>query len=392
MMIKKKIKHLEIILKVSERCNINCSYCYVFNLGNDMAIQSKPIMSYDAIKKLRLFFEQASQEYNIETIQADFHGGEPLMMGKEKFEYACKELISGNYNKTKLNLACQTNAILIDDDWINIFSKYNISVGVSIDGPKHINDRYRLDRKGRSTYEATVKGLEILQEAWKVGRLTDEPGILCVANSSVKGSEIYRHFVDVLKCKKFDFLIPDESHETCKNPDGLSEFYCSALDEFFADADKTVYIRYFHTHMQSMLSSEFNPVMGVSKSGNDTLAFTVSSEGELYVDDTLRSTNDPIFTSIGNISHLTLSEIIDSWQMQKYMAVNNQLPTACINCVWQKICGGGRHIQRYSKANDFNRETVFCPSIRKIMSRAASYLIESGVSEETIMKNLEITS
>lgn len=389
---KKKIKHLEIILKVSERCNINCTYCYVFNLGNDLAINSKPIISHKIIEDLRGFFERACQEYKIETVQVDFHGGEPLMMGKERFDNACKELISGDYNGARLNLACQANAILIDNEWIDIFSKYNISVGISIDGPKHINDRHRLDRKGRSTYEGTVKGLEMLQVAWKAGRLIDEPGILCVANPSVKGAEIYRHFVDVLKCKKFDFLIPDESHDTCTDPDGLADFYCSALDEFFLDADKEVYVRYFHTHIQSMLSSEFNPVMGVSKAGNDTLAFTVSSDGELYVDDTLRATNDPIFTPIGNIQHLILSDTLASWQMTKYMAVNSQLPTVCGDCVWQKVCGGGRHIQRYSTADDFNRETVFCPSVRKIMSRAASHLIESGVAEDIIMKNLEVNS
>ncbi|TNL01434.1 XyeB family radical SAM/SPASM peptide maturase [Kosakonia cowanii] len=389
---KKRIKILEIILKVSERCNINCTYCYVFNQGNEIAINSKPIASSETIKNLRSFFERASQEYKIETIQVDFHGGEPLMMGKSKFESACKELAAGDYNKTKLNLACQTNAILIDDEWIDIFSKYNISVGISIDGPKHINDRHRLDRKGRSTYEGTVKGLEMLQEAWKAGRLIDEPGILCVANPLVKGAEIYRHFADVLKCKKFDFLIPDESHDTCVNPEGLSDFFCSALDEFFSDADANVYVRYFHIHIQSMLKQEFNPVMGVSKSGNDALAFTVGSDGELYVDDTLRATNDPIFTPIGNIQHLTLSEILSSWQMQKYMNVDNQLPNVCTDCVWQKVCGGGRHIHRYSKASDFNRETVFCSSVKKFMSRVASHLIESGISEDIIMKNLEIKS
>ncbi|HIF6626793.1 MULTISPECIES: cyclophane-forming radical SAM/SPASM peptide maturase XyeB [Serratia] len=389
---KEKIKHLEIILKVSERCNINCTYCYVFNLGNDLAINSKPIISHGVIKNLREFFERACREYEIETVQVDFHGGEPLMMGKDRFDNACKELVSGDYNGTRLNLACQTNAILIDNEWIDIFSKYNMSVGISIDGPKHINDRHRLDRKGRSTYEGTVKGLEMLQVAWRAGRLIDEPGILCVANPSVKGAEIYRHFVDVLKCKKFDFLIPDESHDTCTDPEGLSDFYCSALDEFFLDADKEVYVRYFHTHIQSMLSSEFSPVMGVSKAGSDTLAFTVSSDGELYVDDTLRSTNDSIFTPIGNLHSLTLSEALMSWQMQKYLSVDNQLPKVCIDCVWKKLCGGGRHIQRYSSNDDFNRETVFCPSIRKIMSRAASHLIESGVSEDVIMKNLEVNS
>ncbi|WP_410015788.1 cyclophane-forming radical SAM/SPASM peptide maturase XyeB [Sodalis sp. C49] len=384
-----KIKHLEIILKVSERCNINCTYCYVFNLGNDIAINSRPIISADIIKDLTGFLERASHEYDIETIQIDFHGGEPLMMGKEKFDSACRVFLSGNYKKSRLHLACQTNAILIDEEWIDIFSNNNISVGVSIDGPKHINDKHRLDRKGRSTYEGTVKGLVMLQDAWQAGRLIDEPGILCVANSLVNGAEIYRHFVDVLHCKKIDFLIPDETHDTCKDPEGLSDFYCSAIDEFFSDADSNVYVRFFYTHIQSMLNLDLSPVLGLRNPESDTLAFTVGSEGELYVDDTLRATNDPIFTSIGNIRDLSLSEAISSWQMQKYMAVNDNLPLVCTDCIWQKICGGGRHIQRYSKADDFNRETVFCPSIRKIMSRAASHLLDCGVSENTIMKNLD---
>ena len=389
-MTKKKIKHLEIILKVCERCNINCTYCYVFNLGNEISTNSKPIISQQIIKDLKKFFERASQEYDIETIQVDFHGGEPLLIGKKRFENACHELVSGNYNGARFDIACQTNAILIDNEWIDIFSKYNISVGISIDGPKHINDKHRLDKKGRSTYEGTVNGLMMLQEAWRAKRLIDEPGILCVANPSVSGAEIYRHFVDVLKCKKFDFLLPDESHDTCKNPDGLADFYCSAIDEFFSDADRDIYVRYFHTHIQSMLSPKFNPVMGVSKSKEDTLAFTVGSDGQFYVDDTLRATNDLIFTPIGNVDSLSLSEALSSWQMKKYISVNNQLPEVCTHCIWKKICGGGRHIQRYSKTDDFNRETVFCPSIRKIMSRAASHLLAAGIPEEVIVTNLEI--
>ena len=114
------------------------------------------------------------------------------------------------------------------------------------------------------------------------------------------------------------------------------------------------------------------------------------SEGDLYIDDTLRATNDSIFTPIGNIKDLTLSESINSWQMQKYMQINNNLPESCNECLWKNICGGGRHIQRYSKEDDFNRNSVYCPSIRKIMSRTASHLIASGIPEEQILLNLGV--
>ncbi|CNK53996.1 galns arylsulfatase regulator (Fe-S oxidoreductase) [Yersinia kristensenii] len=85
LLIEKKIRHLEIILKVSERCNINCDYCYVFNKGNSAADDSPARLSNKNIRHLVCFLQRACQEYQIGTIQIDFHGGEPLLMKKESF-------------------------------------------------------------------------------------------------------------------------------------------------------------------------------------------------------------------------------------------------------------------------------------------------------------------
>ncbi|CND31826.1 galns arylsulfatase regulator (Fe-S oxidoreductase) [Yersinia enterocolitica] len=166
LLIEKNIRHLEIILKISERCNINCDYCYVFNKGNSAADDSPARLSNKNIHHLVCFLQRACQEYKIGTVQIDFHGGEPLLMKKENFTNMCIQLTSGNYCGSNIRLALQTNATLIDNEWIAIFDKYSVNVSISIDGPKHINDRHRLDTKGRSTYEATVRGLRILQHAY----------------------------------------------------------------------------------------------------------------------------------------------------------------------------------------------------------------------------------
>ncbi|TNL02780.1 XyeB family radical SAM/SPASM peptide maturase [Kosakonia cowanii] len=384
-----KIKHLEIILKVSERCNINCTYCYVFNLGNELAINSKPVISASTIGDLRRFLENAAIEHGIETLVIDFHGGEPLMMGKKKFAAACEVFRSGNYGNGELHLACQTNGILIDDEWIDLFSKYGVGVGVSIDGPKHINDKHRLDHKGRSTYEGTVKGFRLLQAAYAAGKLELEPGILSVANPFVKGSEIYRHFVDTLNCKRFDLLIPDESHFSCKNPNEIADFYCSAIDEFFFDGNPDINIRYINTHVQAIVSNNHAQTLGVSKSTSDAIAITVMSDGDIYIDDTLRSTNDELFSPIGNVREISFSGVKESWQFKKSAHIANNPPADCKDCLWKKVCGGGSMIQRYSKEEGFERKSVYCPSIKKIFSRMTSHLISAGIPEEKISKNLE---
>jgi len=203
---KRKIKHLEIILKISERCNINCSYCYVFNKGNSLAEESTALISSDRVGDLRSFLERCTKHADIETIQIDLHGGEPLMMKKWRFDDLCRTLKTGDYGSAKLELALQTNGVLIDDEWIDLLAKHDVHTSISLDGPKAVNDANRVDRKGLGTYDQAVAGLRKLQAAWRRGQLGSEPGLLCVANASSDGATVYRHFVDVLGCRQFDLL------------------------------------------------------------------------------------------------------------------------------------------------------------------------------------------
>jgi uncharacterized protein len=104
---------------------------------------------------------------------------------------------------------------------------------------------------------------------------------------------------------------------------------------FFSDADKDIQIRYFYTHIQPILSTGFDSIteaQGVSKADNDAFVFAVNSEGDIHINDTLRVSNDPTFTPTGNVKNITLSEAINSWQMQKFISVNNTLPSACSAC------------------------------------------------------------
>ncbi|WP_340617664.1 cyclophane-forming radical SAM/SPASM peptide maturase XyeB [Xenorhabdus entomophaga] len=384
-----KVKHLEVILKISERCNINCTYCYVFNMGNTLAADSDPVMSLDNVAALRGFFERSAVENELEVIQVDFHGGEPLMMKKERFDRMCEILRSGDYGNSRLVLALQTNGILIDDEWIALFEKHQVHASVSIDGPKHINDRHRLDRKGKSTYEGTVNGLRMLQNAWAQGRLPGEPGILSVANAKANGEEIYRHFVEVLKCQRFDFLIPDDQHTDGVDSVGVGRFLNEALDAWFADGQPKIFVRIFNTYLGTMLNNQFSRVLGMSSNVESAYAFTVTSDGLLRIDDTLRSTSDKIFNAIGHVSELTLASVLESPNVKEFLSLSSELPDGCGDCVWNKVCHGGRLVNRFSRAKRFHNKTVFCPSMRLFLSRAASHLIAAGVSEEILMKNIQ---
>lgn len=120
------------------------------------------------------------------------------------------------------------------------------------------------------------------------------------------------------------------------------------------------------------------------------LAVTVTSQGEIYVDDTLRSTYSDIFTPIGNITHTSLEEIFASRQLIALNTVQDTLPGECSECVWRNICAGGRPINRYSSIDGFTRKTIYCDAMKMFLGRCAAILNEMGVSIEELVINLGI--
>jgi len=57
----------------------------------------------------------------------------------------------------------QTNATLIDEEWCGLFKRHNVSIGVSIDGPRHVHDARRRTRSGRGTFDKVMRGIELLK-------------------------------------------------------------------------------------------------------------------------------------------------------------------------------------------------------------------------------------
>ncbi|MBD1226016.1 cyclophane-forming radical SAM/SPASM peptide maturase XyeB [Xenorhabdus griffiniae] len=387
-----KINHLEVILKISERCNLNCSYCYVFNMGSDIALNSAPVISHNTIIGLKGFLERVAEDVNPDVIQIDLHGGEPLMLKKERLIYLCETLNSGDYKGAELRFALQTNATLINNEWIAIFEKFNISVNISIDGPKHINDKYRIDHKGRSSYEATLNGYKALCTAAKERNILNYPSILSVIDPEASGKELFDHFYHDMQCKRFDFLLPDSNYENTTNTEGVKRFLIDVCDAWFEQSDPNCDVRILSSYFTRLAGSSKYIVLGVTPptEGFEALAITVTSTGDIYIDDTLRSTVSEIFTPIGNIADATYAQIVNSQPMREFHKIESSLPVDCQGCIWQKICAGGKPVNRYSRDNAFNNKTIYCDTMAALLGRGAAYLVELGLSENELAKNIGI--
>ncbi|MBL0330069.1 MAG: radical SAM protein [Bacteroidetes bacterium] len=122
-----------------DACNIRCTYCYQEGTRSSGNISK----SYD-LEKIKTAILRERQPFTL-------FGGEPLLMPLEDLE----ELWSLGYEKYGNN-SVQTNATLINDNHIVLFKKYNVSVGISIDGPDELND-VRWSKNLTHTRQLTAK-------------------------------------------------------------------------------------------------------------------------------------------------------------------------------------------------------------------------------------------
>lgn len=145
-----------VVLQATTFCNINCQYCYL----PDRAKTQR--MSLDVIRRV------AEEVFSSDLVEEPFvflwHLGEPLAVPIAFYEEAFAEFarINQAYQRTYVH-SFQTNATLINEQWVNLIKRYQIKLGISLDGPAFLHDRQRVTRSGKGTHAGVLRGVEILQ-------------------------------------------------------------------------------------------------------------------------------------------------------------------------------------------------------------------------------------
>ena len=141
-------------------CNLDCKYCFylekekLYDKGEKWRMSDQVLEEY-----VRRYIE--SQE--VPEISFAWQGGEPTLLGVGFFRKAV-ELQRQYANGKRISNAIQTNGTLLDDEWCAFFSENQFLVGLSIDGPRELHDRYRVDKRQQPSFDAVIRGLDLLKK------------------------------------------------------------------------------------------------------------------------------------------------------------------------------------------------------------------------------------
>jgi len=141
-------------------CNLNCEYCFylekqaLFGPGEQYRMSDKVLSAF-------ITNYIASQPTPV--VEFVWQGGEPTLLGVDFFKRVV-ELQRPFMKQKTISNALQTNGTMLTEEWCRFLKKHNFMVGISIDGPKDVHDRYRRDRTGKGTFDKVMQGLKLLQK------------------------------------------------------------------------------------------------------------------------------------------------------------------------------------------------------------------------------------
>jgi uncharacterized protein len=357
------------LLKVASRCNLNCTYCYVYNMG-DESYRSQPYrMSSETVSTLLSRVAIYCSEQGIHEITFIFHGGEPLLAGKDFFHAFVAKATAVLGDEITPTYALQTNGTQVTTEWLDLFHKLDIHFGISLDGPPSTNDSNRVTHAGAGSYLRVRQAIDAVLADRRLDNLFG--GVLTVINLAADPISIYHHYREI-GLRRCDFLLPDGTHD--HPPPGLScdgsatpyaDWLIAIFDEWFRNEDTALSIRIFEDIIKLLFGPGFgNDALGGGPNGT----LVIETDGGIELIDVLKICG-PGFTKLGlNIERNAIRDACSAELMQLYQQGASGLCERCQACPVVAVCGGGYLPHRYSSISDFANPSVYCRDLMKLIT------------------------
>lgn len=360
------------VLKPTYLCNLRCTYCYLPESQKVKLHRWSLSFAKKVIDNLFAYINKQQQSLTI-----IWHGGEPLLWGETNFK-SILEYISQLKDQTecKIRNIIQTNLTLINDTYLEIFSKHDVKVSFSIDGPLHINDKTRLNCDGQGTYNTILRKIELCKSH------NTKLSCVVVGNKNHIGhiKDLYS-WISRLGISNFKFNPIFNNGEHSFDSIGISaDEYADMLIELFElwfnDYDST-FSESNLTEICSNIATR-RPRACHFKSNCQEIVIAISPEGEVCPCGRFCEDSDKY--SYGNLNKSSLDNILQKRDKtplfnRSYILQNNE----CFDCNFWDICHGGCPHDALSSKNDFLKSTFLCPAYKRIFTHVTYRLKESGL-------------
>jgi len=386
-------------------CNLKCEYCFYLEKQALFGAGEKYRMTDEV---LSTFINNYISSQPTPVVEFVWQGGEPTLLGID-FLKRVIELQRPFSGQKKIRNSLQTNGTLLTNDWCAFLKKNNFMVGISLDGPKEIHNRYRRDRKGSGTFDRVMLGLRLLQE-----HNVEYNVMACVAReTATRPLDVY-HFLRDEGVEFIQFMpIVERIPDSCSIQQGLrlacpsllgkeelqtevtpwtvipeeyGDFLIAIYEEWVRHDVGKVFVMNFEWALNAWIGNPSPVCIHAEQCGRSVV---LEHNGDVYACDHYVY---PQY-KLGNIRTDSLSHMVGK-SMQTGFGISKAtaLPNWCKGCEVLPACRGGCPKHRFARTY-YNEPGLhylcagykkFFLHIRKYL-RAMTQLLENGLPASYVM-------
>ncbi len=331
-------------------------------------------MSRETIEHTAARIAQHVGKHDLPFVIVILHGGEPLLAGESTIDHVARAVRAAVSSHTKVALGLQTNGVLLDERFLELFARHRIRVGISLDGPPVANDRHRRFADGRGSHEATVRAIRRLNEA-RYRHLYG--GILCTVDLANDPLDVYEHLLS-FEPPEIDFLLPHGNWSRPpphRVPDPARAPYADWLiaifDRWYDAPVQETRIRLF----ESLISLLLGGPSGSEAVGLGRIDLVVvETDGAIEQGDALKTTAPGEPATGLHVEWDSFDQYLAHPGVHARQAGLAGLSDACRQCPIVTICGGGLYAHRYRSDSGFDNPSVYCPDLTRLIRHIATRL------------------
>ncbi|MDH6490530.1 radical SAM/SPASM protein FxsB, inactivated metallohydrolase extension form [Streptomyces sp. SAI-127] len=367
----------QLVFKVHSRCDLACDHCYVYEHA-DRSWKARPVViQKETVTQTAQRLAEYAGTVGLESVSVILHGGEPLLAGPARLREICSELNTALTDVTTLDLRIHTNGIQLSRRHLDVFAEFGVRVSLSLDGDRLANDRHRLDRRGRSSYDRVLRAVDLLQTP-PYRHLFG--GLLCTVD--VRNDPVAVHdALTALDPPRIDYLLPHSTWDTppprgdSGSPTPYADWLLTIFDRW-TEQGRKVPVRTFDSVLSTLRGGpSLTEAMGLAPSD---LA-VVETDGTFEQADSLKTAYDGAPATGYDVFRNDFAELARHPGVRARQTGLAGVSETCRRCPVVESCGGGLYAHRYSSESGFDNPSVFCADLRALVDGIADRITERAL-------------
>ncbi len=335
----------------TERCNLNCSYCYIPEAMRKSGESMGTAQVLAALERLHGYFRRTMPEGRLP--QVIFHGAEPLLTSDAIF--AGIEAYGDRFR-----FGVQTNATLLDQAAVDFLTKHRVGIGLSLDGPdRDIADQTRRRWNGDGVFDAVVGAIE---------RLDGYRGYNVICTMTEANRRSLSEMVDFLHHRRVPACMLNLTRCTLPSARAgrggdqeMADAYIAALERthaLYKETGRKLIVANFANILIALLAPTARRLMcDISPCGGGRGFFALAPNGDVFPCSEFIGL--PSFAG-GNLFTQPVEEILDSPPFSLVTGRKVEDVPGCAECAIRAFCGSPCPAEAHEMNGGMTQKGAFC--------------------------------